>query len=84
MFVQLVANVCQHVDETNAASPEMCTERKVLNTDQNPEFDWGSCMFSAQMVLAQWKETGEWSGPRFRIARWKCIPDRGYILHGAA
>jgi hypothetical protein len=78
MFAAMVATVCQ------AGEVELCQEVRVIDTDVNPEFTWGVCLFHSQMVLAQWKETGKYAGPRFRISSSKCVPDRNYVLKGVA
>lgn len=76
MFAELIVTVCE------ANRVELCQEVRAISTDVNPEFDWGVCTFQAQQVMAQWKETGKYAGPQFRIARWKCVPDHSYVLKG--
>lgn len=81
MYAELVALVCADnatADKPNA--PESCEERVVLSTDINPDFDWGVCLFHSQQVMAQWKETGQYAAPRFRVAKYQCFPDRKHRL----
>lgn len=84
MFVQVIATICMLAAQ--AGGPDLCFETRVVNTDINPRVTWGTCVSQGQQLLSEWKEGegSKYAGERYRIGKYKCIPDRSYVLKGTA